>query len=281
MTTKLPIQSTVTKLPIYSTETFTPAHALKVLDDHGHEHNRPISQAKVRQYASAMKSGKWLLNAEPIIFGRGGGLLDGHHRLWSCVEAEVPFTTAVARGVDDATFSSIDQGKARSTADVIFIGGAHKHHKVIATAALLCMKYEARKRDLRTTSADINDWFGQHQDLQTWVERATSGVMRPFGAPLAAVLYLASPRYRVRALEFVGRMVSGDSLERGSPVLALRNRLLQRGPTHGTALKENTDARFALVIQGWNAFIDGRPLQRMQTARTEEPFNKIKGSTAT
>lgn len=258
----------------YNTVTITPQMASDWLEKHANEKNRTLRQRKVNTYAGDMKSRKWDLNGETIIIGSDETILDGHHRLWACVMADVPFTTAIVRGVDPEKFKSIDTGGHRTGADVIHIAGTHKYQRQIATACSLIMRYNSGKviHNMAMLPREISDYFDGHPDVQTWIEASCRGDMKQFTAPISAVAYLAAGKYRSRCVEFVDGLVTGADLKKGSPVLALRNRLMLNGKE-----RLNSIERFALVIQGWNAFVEGRPLMRMQMF-TGDKFPKIKGA---
>jgi hypothetical protein len=259
----------------FETVKFTPQMASDLLDKHAHEKNRPLRQGKIQTYADDMRAGKWDLNGETVIIGDDETVLDGHHRLWACIMAETPFETAVVRGVDPKTFKTIDTGAHRTGADVVYItSDSRKYHRTVAGAALLIIRYESGKVLSRgkVLPREIATYFEEHPDLETWAEAANKGPMKPFGAPIAATTYLASGKYRARAADFVDALTSGAALDKGSPVLALRNRLLTPS---GRLIAEE---RFALVTQGWNAYVEGRSLTRMQMFKGDK-FPKIRGAT--
>lgn len=261
----------------FDTVTFTPQMASDMLDKHANEKNRTLRQRKVERFADDMRKKKWDVNGEPLIIGSDNTVLDGHHRLWACVLADAAFTTAVTRGVDPTCFKSIDTGTGRTAADVIHISGQKKYQRQIATACSLAMQYEQGKHIARKQHSprEVSDYYDAHQDIDSWVEAASKGDMRPFAAPIAAVVYLASTKYRQRAVEFVERLIDGADLPKGSPVLALRNRLM----ASGNVGKDTSVDRFALITLGWNAYIDTRQLTRMQIFKGDR-LPKIKGATA-
>lgn len=256
--------------------TITPAAASAMLDKHAHDRNRTLRQRKIEMYADDMKNKRWDLNGETIIIASDKTVLDGHHRLWACVMAGVPFTTAVAHNIDPDKFKSIDTGAPRTGADVIHSSGTHKYQRQIATACALLIRYKAGGLMHKVAPAprDISDYFDAHPDVLTWVEAASKGDMRAFAPYIGACMYAAGQgRWRPKCVEFVNGLISGAELPKGSPILALRNRLLSKGERLGTF------ERFALVIQAWNAFDAGRTLQRMQIF-TGDTFPKIRGCSA-
>jgi hypothetical protein len=62
--------------------------------------HRKIKQKKVDEYMNQMVDGKWQLNGKALIFDSNGRLLNGQHRLSAVVQAGVPLTTLVVRGID-------------------------------------------------------------------------------------------------------------------------------------------------------------------------------------
>ena len=99
-----------------TTEIITPKQAEKYLEKNI-ENNRPILDRHVAVLARDMKAGNWVQNGETIKFNGTGVLLDGQHRLWACVEAKVPFTSAVARGVP--SLEDVDRGRSRTMSHIL------------------------------------------------------------------------------------------------------------------------------------------------------------------
>ena len=63
-------------------------------------YHRKVKQKKVDEYMKEMQDGKWKLNGKSIIFDKNGRLLNGQHRLAAVVQAGVPLTILVVRGID-------------------------------------------------------------------------------------------------------------------------------------------------------------------------------------
>src|SRR5262249_37047897 len=82
-------------------------------------HNRPIRDSRVHQYASDMKAGRWRLTHQGVAFDEDDQLIDGQHRLYGLLEANVPVEMLVSRGWARETQQFVDEGLPRSVADVI------------------------------------------------------------------------------------------------------------------------------------------------------------------
>ncbi|MBI1202642.1 MAG: hypothetical protein GC182_09045 [Rhodopseudomonas sp.] len=228
-------------------------------------HNRPIKNKRVDQYARDMKAGKWKENGESIIFGKTR-LLDGQHRLWACIEADMPFKTLVTEGVSDDAFDTIDVGMTRTSSDILSIGNYGKNAATLGAAAVLCIGY--RKGNLMhgavTPKHEVRAFVDENPEIVEWVDlaRRGKGWTNSYAAPLAALLYLGSFKHRDKADEFLDGFGTGENLRAGSPILALRNRI-------GTEKRMRREQRFALFVSAWNAFVGGRELTKVQLPRAD------------
>lgn len=114
----------------------TPEFARGVLAELNNS-NRPMSKGLAKLYANEMLRGKWRCNGEPLIFSEEldttEHLISGQHRLMGLVlaqqaielgevwpEAQLEWDTVVVYGVDHSTADTVDTGKNRSHADVLF-----------------------------------------------------------------------------------------------------------------------------------------------------------------
>jgi hypothetical protein len=251
----------------------TPAIATKWLE--ANTHNRAVSQRTVKEYAEQMAAGQWKLNGSTISFDSTDTLTDGQHRLWACIEANVPFKSLVVRGLGTDVFDTIDTGHKRTHADVLHVAGiAIKHEKTVAATANLVMRYQQGTMNQRKKvpaqvtlqfvrdNPEIIEWVTKLANKRSWV--------KIYATSVAAVAYLASKRYRPKVQEFVDAFVSGENLVAGSPVLALRNRL-------ATEKNMRIEDRTALCVQAWNAFVQGRALSKMQLYKGDN-FPTVKGA---
>lgn len=85
-----------------SLETITPDCAKEMLDKH--TGGRHLKIHHINKLADAMKNGKWIMNGEAIKITSDDQVVDGLHRLFACIQADVPFETVVVRGIDPSMF---------------------------------------------------------------------------------------------------------------------------------------------------------------------------------
>lgn len=212
--------------------------------------NRPVSSARVITLANEMRTGKWQLNGEPIIISETGKLLDGQHRLYAIMEAKKHVEMCIVRGASDNSFETIDTGRARSGGDIIAMQG-YKHPKVSAAAASMIWRmYHA------TTINEVCPPIFQlrvlerYSAIQKWaafVDGATSPL--PQTSFLTALVYLDNiAQAPLLAERFCAGIMKGADLAQGSPILALRNRMMLLRAEHHVMNITTTWAATARVL---------------------------------
>lgn len=126
-----PRPQTVPQLDPIRTEvwTITPDHAKVILSEYRYEHQRPISRATVKLYATDMREGTWNTGTHITfcVLGAQRYLIDGYHRLCAVIEAghTTAFTVAfipVQCFADIARhWAQMDNGKRRSGRDMVAV----------------------------------------------------------------------------------------------------------------------------------------------------------------
>ena len=236
-----------------SIETVTPAMAAEYLKSN--TNNRPCSSHRVSDIAGALKRGEWMDNGASICFSVGGVLLDGQGRLKACVSEGVPFTSVVVRDLPSAAFKTIDIGKKRGMEDIFSIAG-EKNTSKLARALRFVLMYESGVYSGATyTPQQIERCLQRHAGIRYWMTSATS-LYKVTGqsAMVLAVCYLGSLTRPDTAEEFKHKLLSGAGLVKGSPILALRERLQQdRAAT--TRMSASYIAQ--LTIWAYNAYARG------------------------
>lgn len=81
--------------------------------------NRTVRSMDVSRYARDMRTGRWELNPQGIIFNESGNLMDGQHRLWAVIEADTAVDMVVWFDVPDNMIHVIDSGVSRKMTDHI------------------------------------------------------------------------------------------------------------------------------------------------------------------
>ena len=148
------------KMPTVSRIRITPAMATNWLEN-ANSRNRPVSQSAVERYARDMRSGCWRLTHQGIAFDPNGVILDGQHRLWAIVYADVPVEMHVWFNVPPESRMVIDGGRGRNLADHLRLGGGLGEVNKEVLAALRCMM--GKGTDLRLTADEAREALRRHE----------------------------------------------------------------------------------------------------------------------
>ena len=144
----------------------TPSQAANWLE--GNTHNRPVSQAHVERLAAEMRAGRWRLTHQGIAFSTGGVLLDGQHRLWAIVMADVDVPLRVFFNESPESVEYLDGGLARNAADRMNLGHRFARDvgkKHLATLRCMVRGLGPQQRLAYGTEAEL---LGKHLDAITF-----------------------------------------------------------------------------------------------------------------
>jgi hypothetical protein len=244
--------------PITETITITPKLAAEWLKKN--PCNRPLHRRTVEQYKATLARGEWKVNGETISFDITGRLLNGQHRLTAVVESGHPLRTLVVKGVESDVFSTLDNGRNRSAADVLAVVG-HKHSAVMGTAARTILTMQSG-RD-KPTNAQIAQCVAAHPVMELWASRfASSRVARGMPGMCVGVVTLMEELHgREVADTFWAKAVEGVGVEKFDPEYHLRARI--------NRLALGSHAKLRLVVKAANLRIEGRQLTKIQLRDTE------------
>lgn len=243
-------------------------------------HNRPLRNCRVARYARAMRMGLWRYNYQSIIFGPDGIILDGQHRLWGCLEANVPFETDVVFGADPSIMDSVDQNATRTSGDQAHLGGV-KNGKNAAGAALLILLYEdgniskVKQTNLHPTNQEV---IARAADpmIQESAKRANpSKAMCRRLAASTFCHYVFHQQNPTLADRFFDELATGAMLDKGNPVFQLRKRLTENNISRA---KLPLDVVIALFFKAWQKYRNNKSTQVLywrSTGPSPEPFPEI------
>ena len=232
--------------------------------------NRNVSPGNYDKICEALRAGEWKLNGEAIKIGKDGRLLDGQHRLLACRDTGISFQSLVIYGLPVDTIDTLDQGKSRSIANVLAL---HDYPSPKKTASLVSGILKMEKGGIRTgvhnssrvsvTANQVLDRLEEEPSLIDVMRFAES--MRPSGitSKVAGILYYRFSQIDADdADDFFIKLRDGAGLERGNPILVLRQKLLD--------LKSSTNRRAssvlmgALTIKAWNAYRNGEKVKLLR-----------------
>ena len=241
--------------------------------------NRRISELQVLKFQSDMENGRWHFEAAPIKISKTGKLLDGQHRLTALAntipEMELPFL--VVRGLDDDSQLYMDQGQIRTVGQQLSLRGV-SNSSVYAALSKLYLDW-SRNRLFRSTTRgctskpEITEWVLENQIL---LDKLRATDFQKIDAPssvVGAFMLAAIQASPARAYRFLKQLNSGTGLHEGDPILALDRRLRN---IRKNGQKVSSREYLAYFIKGWNAWVTGDRLSKLQLSPlNEENFPEL------
>jgi hypothetical protein len=241
----------------------TPELAFQWLERNSH--NRPISQAKVDFFTREMKAGRWQHSSQGIAFDTAGLLIDGQHRLWAVIEANVTVRMLVCFNSPPKTRWVLDVGPGRSNQDIINIAGEVGQVTRMHMSTLRAMVGAPAFRAARLAPSEEAALLSRHREaidftLEHLGTCATKGVATAPALAVIARAYYSADRGRLAHFCDVLRSgVPADETDHG--ILALRDFLLGTGGEgNGKGVKR---IRYAKTEWALDAFLDGRVPKRL------------------
>jgi hypothetical protein len=161
-------------LIVDTTELITPSWAQDILTKHN-RCNRPVSWARVDEYADMMAAGKWQLHPQGLVFDQENNLMTGQTRLWGVVRSGVSVYMRVSRGTLREAAMVMDRGRPQSARDLASRETEQKHSVAEASMARgIC----ALAGNLRPSIDELAVAIRENQDKAQAVLAKTSGTKK-------------------------------------------------------------------------------------------------------
>ena len=244
------------------------------------EGNRPVKQTVVERYAMSMRDGEWAETGETIKFDIHEHLIDGQHRLFAVMEAELIIPFEVVWGLPTSARDRMDTGSIRSGSDVLGMHGVSYPRAVFPALGILKSYLAGQLPSIyhsgrnRISNAEAYDMFLQHPGIEhsATVTANINMLRRLMPRSYATFLHYIFSNVSAEANgTFWAKLVSGADLGHGDAVLHLRERLIANKSAVGRARMDITTF-LALSINAWNGYRRGKPVYRVQYRPTFEQF---------
>lgn len=236
------------KKPLAEVVTLTPVLAQLLLDRNAN--NRVVSPANSQTLAADIANKRFLFNGESIVISNTGVLIDGQHRCQQVIATGRPIETVLVFGPREESRFTIDIGKPKTITN--FLGMKQRSYAAsLGTVISYYLQWTQRGYIFRggaPTKAEILTAADELTDADASCA-LTSGSKLGCHSVLAFCHYAIKKRVsRQAADEFIGRLIDGDNLRKGDPILYCRNRLSNM---RGRGTEQN--ARIELIFKCWNA----------------------------
>lgn len=253
--------------------------------------NRKLDKARVNHYAACMKDGKWFQETgEGVIISTTKKLLNGQHRLHAIIKANVSILMPVMSDVSDEAFKFIDQGKARTSADVLHTTGVKNANAIAAIIKGYLMVRNGRvsgDEALHKTKLTNNDILIEYQNrapfweliagnTAKWHKQLLKSVKPAFLGSYYALFFEVDSE---AADDFFSKLASGVGIDSSdNPIKRLRDILLIQlsNRTH----RPGNEYLSAVLIKAWNAYKRNKPIVKLYYTPKSEKYPEIYGVAA-
>jgi hypothetical protein len=267
-------------------EVITPAYALDVVENHN-PNNRSLVKRRAEYFRDRINDGTFReCSTDCIAFSTDNEVVNGQHRLLAIALAGKPVKMTVMRNVPQDLIYSIDNGAKRKSSDNLAITGVMDKSRAANLTAIINFVNDIKHKRFGTAGKGGGDiryalTVDQIADIYTrekvyydaalqMVEElyAITGQKRKIlpTNQLGAWFYMLS-FYNVHtgkrldlkdeAFEFMVKLFSGSNLDSDSPILMLRERMLN------TDKFTSRNEPIALLIKVLNGYYHNEPLKRL------------------
>lgn len=259
-------------------ETISPQKAREYLNTSNG--NRPIGKNQVRLYANTMRKGEWVLNGASICFDKEGHLLDGHHRLLAVIEANVPVTFGVWRGLESSVFTTIDSGRKRNIGQTLAIQGVKNYSRVgaIVNANETLLQYgrlTGNNGNVTNSRSVAESYEAFSKDPGGYIQAATLfrslvGKSRILPVSWGGGMYYYLTHFGGYSEDEVRPFFEAlyDMDSNNIPVCSLLRKTIAKAALEGKQLK--AELLWVYLVKSWNAYITGRDIKVLRFGGAEE-----------
>lgn len=233
--------------------------------------NRPLRDRRIAKYADDMLNGRWTFAGDPIRFDSDGNLIDGQHRLYALILAEMPSVTfLVIRGLPPEAQTVMDQGAKRTPGDQLAMRG-YKNAQATAASVKQFLLWERgllfrdAKRAIEISSPQIEQWCGEHPESVANLVASHGRIRQAGGRPsVAGAAFLIFESVDPEAAATFFHLLATGAGTEGHPITTL-DRKLRRQERMG--LKVPARDELASFIQAWNAWREQRTINKFLRPR--------------
>jgi len=257
------------KAPSAEIITLTPVLASLLLERN--PINRPISKLGKAEIKQDLANGRYVFNGESIIVSDTGVLNDGQHRCVNVLETGVSIQTVIVFGPKEETRFTVDTGKSKTLSNFLAMKG-RKYTHVLGPAVGYILQWKqygylpvgAETKPTKQAQLEAADAI---RGIDASV-LFTADCMKTVRSH-AVLAFCHHAFWKVSSREnadfFVTKLMEGDGLKKGDPILYCRNRLIGMG----RGIRAGTRAE--LVFKCWNAWRSGHSIDHFKMSGGKLP----------
>lgn len=250
------------KSPIAEIVTLTPVLASLLLERN--PINRPISRSGKSEIKQDIAGGRYVFNGESIIVSDTGVLNDGQHRCLNVLETGISIQTVIVFGPKEETRFTVDTGKSKTLSNFLAMKG-RKYTHVLGPAVGYILQW--KQHGYIPDGAEVVPTKQARLEASEAIKGIDASVLFTADSmkTIRSHAVLAFCHYafwkassRENADYFMTKLIEGDGLKKGDPILYCRNRLMGMG----RGIRAGT--RSELVFKCWNAWRSGHSIDHFK-----------------
>jgi hypothetical protein len=260
-------------------ETITPDMAKAYLANNNN--NRNITKTHIAFLKSEILSGNYKMNGQSIVLGSTGRLLDGQHRLTAVVETGIPIQSIVVHNVDEATFVTMDTGKARGGCDALDIYGATNSKHMASAIRKVLQKFSNTHNYLdgvrhKISNPEFVKYYKQHTDelddlyemTHAWILKGNKLLSE--SDSMAFIILLREESND--AYDFIEEIITGEKINKTSNAAQICRKKLIDTRVSGMNVRETQKRDW--VIYSFRKYIKNINMKKM-SIRDSQSFAKV------
>lgn len=245
-------------------EVISPAKAKKYLGSNIVNNRKHVEQHS-DSIANDIIDGNWIVDTGDCIkFNTKGELIDGQHRLQAIIKSDTAVQLHVAYDVPEGAMPVLDTGKTRTFAHTLKMSDTPEYTRagaIIKWVYLFDKGFPINKGTYKPTTSQLKKCFDKHPEEFIEAARRSNDIRRAgMGMSSAAgvAFYLFNRISPSLTATFFDQLVSGENLNKNSPVLTLRNKLFRVARDR----VKNYEV-LALYVRAWNNFVTDTPVSML------------------
>lgn len=256
-------------------EVITPQKAGLLLDKN--TENRRVTSNHVLFLSKQMASGDWLDNGETIKISKDGILLDGQHRLNAVIHSGVTVEMLVVYNLNASTFGTIDTGRKRSAADILY-KHKKKNHVHLASTAKMIIYFRtvgSKNEDFNSryvTNNQVAEMSLNNLVLQSSVSKCSGlkTVKIILTPSISAFLHYIFSGYDAKIAEDFFDILDKGTSERDCPVYQLREHLNRNKMQN---IKSTQQQKIMWVTKYFKMYIENKRTSRFMNRYDEDELS--------
>jgi hypothetical protein len=265
----------------FKKELITPSRAKELLE--ANINNRRVRAKVVNRYAQDMLAGRWKQDTgETMKISKSGIVLDGQHRLYGIVKANIPIFFHIAYGIDDSVSDVLDTGSGRSASDVFRLNRITNESSMPSIIQMYHLlknnNFACKQKDMRLTNAQLLQKYNEHEILWQDICKKSHNWYLSFAKILPKSFiggfYSVFKEIDLELAEqFMNELCTVINVS-NETMLLLRNKLIQDKMSQR---KISPTLKTIFMIKAWNCFVKGIVLKKLAFDSERESYPKILG----